>query len=196
MNAVHYILIMPKLIPQLEDHITQKAESLFFQNGFDGVSMRKLAAELNIAVGTLYNYFPNKTMLFFSIMDKSWNRTFSEIEQFLTSTGDMTHESRRFVIEILYNGIKERGAFTLKILAPAKDMQQAPKLQSHDPDWQQRLINKLCETLLPLGSGFSGPDARRTVKTLLAAIRFFIFSSETDDEAGDIDFLLKIAELN
>lgn len=40
--------------------ILSKAKSLFAKKGFDGVSMRDLAAEVGITPPTLYHYFPTK----------------------------------------------------------------------------------------------------------------------------------------
>ncbi|HAK45485.1 MAG TPA: hypothetical protein DCO79_06150 [Spirochaeta sp.] len=196
MNTVHYILFMPKLIPQLEEHIINTAEKLFITDGFDSVSMRRMANDLNIAVGTLYNYFPNKAALFFSIMDKSWNKTIAEVEKLIRGSEAGAFETRRAVIEIIYRGIKDRGAFARKTFDYSNLENHSHKLKSFKPDWQHDLIKNLTELLKPLGAGFSGTDAERTVQSLLASIRFFISFSESDDEAGNIDFLLKIAELN
>ena len=185
---------MPKLIPQLEKQIINKAEKLFITDGFDGVSMRRLAAELDIAVGTLYNYYPNKTELFYSIMEQSWERTFGEIKELVKSCRTDCRKARRKAIELIYDGIKARGAFAHKTFELESAGKHAHKLNNYDPRWQHNLISRLVETLSPLGAGFSGKEAKRVVQMMLATIRFFILTSGSVDRDADINFLLNIIE--
>jgi AcrR family transcriptional regulator len=49
--------------------ILETAARLFAQEGYTGCDMERLAAELGIAKGTLYLYFPGKQELFFSCVD-------------------------------------------------------------------------------------------------------------------------------
>lgn len=47
-------------IQQREADILQIARRMLLENGYESLSMEKLAAELKTAKGTLYNHFPNK----------------------------------------------------------------------------------------------------------------------------------------
>ena len=49
---------MPKIIENLEEEIAKISLKLFKENPYQNVSMRKIASEVGIAVGTLYNYYP------------------------------------------------------------------------------------------------------------------------------------------
>lgn len=49
--------------------IRKAAERLFAQSGYAAVSMRKIAAEVGVQVGALYNYIPDKQALLFDLMD-------------------------------------------------------------------------------------------------------------------------------
>lgn len=51
---------MPKIIKNLEEKIFNNAQKLFCENGYENVDMKTIAENCSIAVGTLYNYFPNK----------------------------------------------------------------------------------------------------------------------------------------
>lgn len=66
---------MPKVIKELKKHIMEEAFKMFSLVGYDKVSMRALAKEVGIAVGTLYNYFPNKEDMYFDILMESWEVT-------------------------------------------------------------------------------------------------------------------------
>jgi len=48
--------------------IIDAAEVLFFEKGFDGVSMDDVAEKAELAKGTLYLYFKNKDSLFFAVV--------------------------------------------------------------------------------------------------------------------------------
>jgi AcrR family transcriptional regulator len=45
---------------QTLDHLASIARRLFERNGFDAVTMEQIAAEADLAKGTLYNHFPTK----------------------------------------------------------------------------------------------------------------------------------------
>lgn len=58
--------------------ILEKAAQLAAVNGLDGVQMHEVARAADVAIGTLYRYFPSKTHLFTAVMA-------AQIERFGTS---------------------------------------------------------------------------------------------------------------
>jgi AcrR family transcriptional regulator len=50
--------------------IREAALRLFAREGYAAVSMRRIAAEVGVQVGALYNYTPDKQSLLFSLMDE------------------------------------------------------------------------------------------------------------------------------
>lgn len=67
---------MPKIIENLDEEIAKIALELFKNNPYQSVSMRKIASEVGIAVGTLYNYYPNKWELYINVFEESWRETY------------------------------------------------------------------------------------------------------------------------
>lgn len=67
---------MPKIIENLDEEIAKTALELFKNNPYQSVSMRKIASEVGIAVGTLYNYYPNKWELYIEVFEESWRKTY------------------------------------------------------------------------------------------------------------------------
>lgn len=67
---------MPKIIKNLDEEIAKTALKLFKNNPYQNVSMRKIASEVGIAVGTLYNYYPNKWELYIEVFEESWWETY------------------------------------------------------------------------------------------------------------------------
>lgn len=53
---------------QRQQDIINAAEKLFFSKGYDNVSMRDIANEVDLSKATLYLYFQNKESLFFAIV--------------------------------------------------------------------------------------------------------------------------------
>jgi AcrR family transcriptional regulator len=50
--------------------VRQSAERLFAQHGYAAVSMRQLASDVGVQVGTIYNYTKDKQALLFTIMSE------------------------------------------------------------------------------------------------------------------------------
>lgn len=56
-----------------QEQILEKAMELALRDGLDAVSIRKLAAACNIAIGSVYNYYPNKDALIAATAEAFWN---------------------------------------------------------------------------------------------------------------------------
>ena len=54
---------------QTRHHIAQVAWRLFADHGFDQVTVAHIAREAEVAVATVFNYFPTKEALFFSSLE-------------------------------------------------------------------------------------------------------------------------------
>lgn len=67
-----------------KEEIFQKAKTIVYRDGLQNLSMRKLASECYLALGTLYHYYPSKEDLVVLIMEDFWNQNFNE---FISETG-------------------------------------------------------------------------------------------------------------
>lgn len=63
---------MPKIINDLQNTILTKAKELFLKNGYQTLTIRNVAKECQVAVGTVYNYYQSKDMLVASVMLEDW----------------------------------------------------------------------------------------------------------------------------
>jgi len=70
---------MPKIILNLEETIIQKAREILFKEGYNSLSMRRMANECNIAVGTIYNYVNDKSELIAKVALSDWFKTVQKI---------------------------------------------------------------------------------------------------------------------
>ena len=51
---------MPKILLNSEKKLLEAAKEIIEKEGVDNLSMKRLAQQTDMAVGTIYNYFPIK----------------------------------------------------------------------------------------------------------------------------------------
>lgn len=55
-----------------KEQILEQAMAIALNEGIDKISIRKVAGVCNIAIGSIYNYFPNKEALTLAITEQFW----------------------------------------------------------------------------------------------------------------------------
>ncbi len=98
---------MPKIIKNVEQKILDSANELFQSNGYDEVDMKEISKNAGIAVGTLYNYYPNKKQLFLRVLDLNWEKTFTSLDEIMNMTLSPKDKLRK-LLEKLYFDMSER----------------------------------------------------------------------------------------
>ena len=63
---------MPKIIDNLPSSLQEEARRQIQESGYGSVTMRSIAEACDVALGTLYNYYPSKDALIESFMEKDW----------------------------------------------------------------------------------------------------------------------------
>jgi len=96
---------MPKIIENLEEEIAKTSLKLFKENPYQNVSMRKIASEVGIAVGTLYNYYPNKWKLYIGVFEESWKETYQILKM---NCKKNEADYLKNYIEVLYSEMKKK----------------------------------------------------------------------------------------
>lgn len=77
---------MPKVIADIKDKLLIVAKDILVQEGYERLSMRRVASRCEVAVGTIYNYFPNKEALLAGIMADDWVACIEQIRTKITNT--------------------------------------------------------------------------------------------------------------
>lgn len=57
------------MIPGVQGKIVESAMRLFSSTGYSAVDMRSVAKDAGVAVGTVYNYYPDKASLFLGVVE-------------------------------------------------------------------------------------------------------------------------------
>jgi len=71
---------MPKIIENLEDRLVSVARKQIEESGYSAVTVRSVAKECGVGIGTVYNYFPSKDALVACYMLEDWKKCISAIE--------------------------------------------------------------------------------------------------------------------
>lgn len=98
---------MPKIINDIEENIFNVAFELFGEYGYQQVDMKMIAKKIGIAVGTLYNYYPNKKQLYIAVFEKSWKNTFCKLDGIIEEKVSFK-EKIRSMITTLYDEMSKR----------------------------------------------------------------------------------------
>jgi AcrR family transcriptional regulator len=71
---------MARIIENPHQLILDTAKNILFTKGYSELSMRNVAKECDIAIGTIYNYFPTKRDLVVEMMSGYWRAYFAVFE--------------------------------------------------------------------------------------------------------------------
>ena len=77
MNIVH---IMKKAITTKEK-ILENAKKEARSKGLEKIGMREISSASSVALGTLYNYFPDKESLIIATISSIWNETIGNLKK-------------------------------------------------------------------------------------------------------------------
>jgi len=87
-----------------KDRIFSTAVDLFNEKGFSKTSMQDIADNANLAVGTLYNYFPSKNYLLLDIMHEEIEITITETNTLFNDV-NLQNKSAKEIIRSLVKRI-------------------------------------------------------------------------------------------
>lgn len=72
---------MPKIIAHLQESILAQAKALLLEQGWSALTIRAVAARCDVAVGTVYNYYPSKDALVAGVLMEDWQKAMTQLQQ-------------------------------------------------------------------------------------------------------------------
>lgn len=93
---------MPKVIENLKENILRCAKAALLSRGYGELSIRGVAKECGIAVGTVYNYFPSKEMLAASVILEDWLAALEGMRG-----GCAAADGAETALTVLYRGVED-----------------------------------------------------------------------------------------
>lgn len=176
---------MPKIIPNLEKNILEAAWGLFLQEGYEQASIRKLASILNIAPGTIYNYFSTKDEIYFRIFADSWQKTKQSVTEIIKKPLP-EDEKDEMLIRKVYGDVRQRR----EALYAAFSSEW--KIKRFGETWREYFRESPAEVLAEMFSG--SPEALRSGTVFLHGIRGVLAQFPGEDEKN-ITYLTELYRL-
>jgi AcrR family transcriptional regulator len=90
-----------------KDEIINQALKIIQIEGLKSCSVRRIAKDLNIAVGTIYNYFDSRESFIIEAFNRSWKDTIVKAEKSLLSNDNKYDRLMEF-FEIIISDVKKR----------------------------------------------------------------------------------------
>ncbi|MBQ9613405.1 MAG: helix-turn-helix transcriptional regulator [Lachnospiraceae bacterium] len=72
---------MPKILDQPAEKMLRAARKILLEEGYDQLTIRRIAGECGTAVGTVYNYFPSKDYLAAGVMLGDWRKLTTKMKE-------------------------------------------------------------------------------------------------------------------
>ena len=182
---------MPKVINDIEENIFNAAMDLFGELEYDIVDIKMIANRAGIAVGTLYNYYPNKMELYLNVLEYSWDDTLKKIDESNKPHIPPELKVRRY-LEVLYDDIEGRKGLGGEI---AKEKNIDLIKESKIISFRTAIVNKFIQQINLIekeGScDISEKDKVKLTEIIVRSIPFIIKSYPQERE-DNIDFLVQV----
>ena len=98
------------------DNIIRIAQSLFANDGYQAVSMRKIAEMAGMGTMTLYKYFPNKNAILHHIWADFFDELFEKVRADISKKNDAKSKLRQMCITYLEYWIEHKDRFRIVFL--------------------------------------------------------------------------------
>ncbi len=177
---------MPKFIDRIVEKIFEASFRLFTMKGYQQVTMKMIAQEAGLSVGTLYNYFLNKQDLFLNVFRQSLEQTYAILDKML----EQGKEDRYNFIATLYNEIVRLKELGRVILREKLDHELFEQMKDYLLGLIRNLIYKAEEKQ---DLQIPDKDKDRTIRLLIMAI--YDFAQEFPEEKEEnIHFLCRLVD--
>jgi AcrR family transcriptional regulator len=80
---------MPKILDNPKQNIYEKAKEIIERSDFTELSMRELAKECSLSIGTIYNYYKDKGAIYQDIISQFWKGFYFELEDLSNKHEDL-----------------------------------------------------------------------------------------------------------
>ena len=159
--------------------ILDAAFDVFAERGYEGTSMRMIAARADISVGGLYLYFANKEVLYSTLMEKVLEDVSKEMEETVKKAPDPVTAISALIRMRLSSAKKNKEL----IISNTKGQRLA--LSADKAKWffeeQRALIEGIVEEGMKSGV-FADCNAKEAAKVIVGLLRGYVFSLVVDVE--------------
>lgn len=103
MNSVHIdgVIIILKANENIKETILKEAMNIAHSEGLSKISMRKIANRCDIALGTIYNYYPTKADIVLDLVEGFWMTCFKDFNKLCSEELDFFEQIEQIYFHIL-----------------------------------------------------------------------------------------------
>ncbi|RXT06389.1 TetR/AcrR family transcriptional regulator [Ammoniphilus sp. CFH 90114] len=96
--------------------IMNVARMLFVKQGYQHVSMRKIAAELGYSHGAIYYHFKNKAELFYALVEEDFSLLNHELEEVMSLSAPSIEKIRQILLRFIRFGLTHQNHYEIMFL--------------------------------------------------------------------------------
>jgi AcrR family transcriptional regulator len=186
-----------------QQRILAAAHKIFIENGYRQADMRSIAKEAGIAVGTIYNYYPNKVVLYQAILAQQSDELDYQIFQITKDTEKAPFEKLQAITERLLEFVARHSSFWHEIFedpqrnAEVRDEGHKARIQAHEqlkkhvrsvftelvPDsvWIERHVLMYIATVTHMGMFFPN-EQESSQQYMMSLLRHIVRQAEEETE--------------
>jgi AcrR family transcriptional regulator len=146
--------------------IMDSASQVMADVGFHHLSMRKLATQLGMTASNIYNYFPNKEILFIQTRLRGFDMFFARMNEKMGEAVSAEQALQQFARLLISFAQQDPGYYQLMFQPPRLSLNE-PELVDSDvlqrvdrlaEEWQSHLLSMLLDAVPSIAAT---PDARQ-----------------------------------
>ena len=92
---------MPKKLDNIRERAIAETRKVLEEHGYGAIAMRDIAKKCEIAVGTMYNYFPSKELLVGCVVLEDWKIVYENMIS-VAASATTIHQGIRGVYDLMY----------------------------------------------------------------------------------------------
>jgi AcrR family transcriptional regulator len=158
---------------QLRQEILDTARELFVQEGYENVSMRKIAQRIEYSPTTIYHHFENKADLLYSLVQETFSRllaTLGKIDEAYHDPLDRLRESGRAFVKF---GLSYPNHYRVAFMMPIDPKDEQEKARYLSPTAMGQMTFTYLRTLVDAcvkQGKFRQVDVEATAQALFAVV--------------------------
>ena len=155
----------------LRQEILDAARDLFVAEGYENVSMRKIADKIDYSPTTIYLYFKDKSELLQEICESTFSKLSEQIEKSWAASVDPLERLRLGLIAYIHFGLQNPHHYDVVLISPKEKHIDDPEF-TYENSMGKRSFELLVESVVKcLEAGvIRNADATLTSQTLWAGI--------------------------
>jgi AcrR family transcriptional regulator len=142
-----------KTIDKIKESIIARAVDIINTEGFNRMTMRKIASKNNMSATNLYNYFSNKDEIYINILISGFKHLYEKLKSACDETNDPLERGKKYITAYLSFGIENYNYYEI-MFSPAlpkyNDYVGTPleELAAIEMDYSKKIIELSVDAVL------------------------------------------------